>query len=581
MSLIWIAYLLIWLVVLPVNLLSVTRETTELELHRTVLSTAANSSHPVAFVYGLATAWFLFLYLYRSRSANFFGSLPLRRETQFATHCLAGLLSALVPNFLVMGAIMLAGAANGFNLIAPSAVWFLASSMTYVFYFSLAVCCAMLVGNLVAMPLLYVVVNFAVVVVEACMKQLLQALLYGFWFTGSFRLGWLSPFYYFVIDGNGIDCRTVRGADGELESVIFSGWEGLLILTGVGVVLLAAAFLLHRNRRMEVAGDVIAVKSLRPVFRYVFTFGCMLVGGTVLAEVLVPEMTSAYFVPIALCLLGCTVAGFFLSEMILLRTLRVFRKRNFLQSGICVVLAVVFLICVRLDVLGLEQYVPDTADVAAVRLQHGVHDVTDPARIQQVLELHQEILDRKEETEAACRQEVWTPRMDITYVLQDGSEVCRYYRLPVWENEPADPGSLMYKYDALNNTPEMILSRELPEQEITARTVYNCVIYYMEQGDDYSHTIDPSAQEAAELWKVAMLPDLQAGNMGTSWHVNRGTSNEPQPYSEVSVEFEIVDGKHTQYYYYPIPETAVHTMRYLIGMGVPEGSFHLVDEDYK
>ena len=45
----WGAYLLIWLVAMPANLMNVNEHTTLLELRQIVLRNAANSSHTVAF----------------------------------------------------------------------------------------------------------------------------------------------------------------------------------------------------------------------------------------------------------------------------------------------------------------------------------------------------------------------------------------------------------------------------------------------------------------------------------------------------------------------------------------------------
>lgn len=576
-ALLWGAYLLIWLVAMPANLMDTNEYTTALELKRTVLANAGNSSHAVAFFYGLAMAWFLFLYLHRSRSANFFAALPLRRETMFATHYLAGILCSVVPNFIIMGATMAAGAANGYNLVVESGIWFAANTLGYLFYFSLAVLCAMGVGNLVAMPCLYMILNFAVVVVEMCCRVLIQGLLYGFRFTGNPKLSVLSPFYHAVMEGEGPHCRS-HYAENELASVNFEGWKGLLVLAAVGIALAVIAFFLYKHRRMEVAGDVIAIKPLKPVFLYVFTFGCALVGGTLLAELLVNEMYSHNFLPISVCVVGCAAAGYFLGEMQLLRSMRVFRKRNILRCAICVFVTVVVLLCVRVDILGVEHYVPDVDEVQGVRLDYARHMVENPARIGQVTALHSEILDRKEETEALCRGEVWTPRMEITYVLKNGKEVARDYSLPVFENEEPDPNSLIYKYEEINNTPEFILSRELPDQDVTAANIRDCEISYILPDMHYSERLDLTAAEAYRLWTEAMLPDFKAGNMGTVYQTRRVKPMEESvaeavTYSEVSVQIEMYGEERTYHYYYTIPATATYTMAALIEMGVPAEAF--------
>ncbi len=579
-ALLWGAYLLFWLILLPVDMLS-TEWRSAMDIRVFVLDKAANSCHVMSFLYGFAVAWLLFLYQFRSRSANFFGALPLRRETMFATNCLAGVLCSVVPNFLIMGLTVAAGFANGYNLVMESAIWFAAQTLTYLFYFGLSLLSAMLVGNLVAMPLLYGILNFMAAVVELTLKALLEGLLYGFRFTGDLVMGPFSPFYYAMFEGNGPDCVR-QHVDGQLTAVWFEGWGMLLVLAAVGIALAVGAFFLYKYRRMEVAGDVIAVKALRPVFLYVFTFGCTLVGGTVLAEIVAERMESQYFTQIAVCLLIAAAAGFFLGEIILHRTLRVFRKRNFLRCGICVAAAAAFLICVRLDVLGIEHYVPHPDEVAGVQLRDAIHWVEDPVRIQQVVDLHQEIIDRKEETETICRRgDAWTPRMEITYILQDGSEVNRSYRLPVYENEDPDPNSLIYKYEEIDNTPEMILSRKMPSQPVKVETVDTCVIYYNMPDGNYTEKLTLDARQTVRLWEEAILPDLKAANLGTNYQTMRYEPTDVTTYSDVSVELELKDGRYTQYYHFSIPSKAVHTMAALMELGVPEEAFFLVDEKFK
>ena len=578
--LLWGAYLLFWLVLLPVDMFA-TEWRNVLDIQETLLEKASSSCHIMSFLYAFAVAWLLFLYQFRSRSANFFGALPLRRETVFVTNCLAGILCSVVPNFLIMGLTMAAGFANGANLIVESAVWFASQTLTYLFYFGLSLLCAMLVGNLVAMPLVYLVLNFAAAVVELVLKSLLESLLYGFRFTGDLTMGPFSPLYYSIFEGNGPKVYR-HYENGNLVFARFEGWGMLLILAAVGIGLAAGAFFLYKHRRMEVAGDVIAVKALRPVFLYVFAFGFTLVGGTVLAEIVAERMESTYFVQIAACLLIAAVLGYFLGEIILQRTLRVFRKRSFLRCGICVAIVVLFLGCVRLDVLGIEHYIPQEDEIAGVQLRDAIHVVEDPVRIRQVMELHQEIIDRKEETEEICRSgDVWIPRMEITYVLQNGSEVSRSYRLPIYEDKAPDPNSLIYKYEEIDNTAEMILSRKMPSQPVKVETVDSCAIYYNLPGGTYSEKITLTEEEAVRLWEEAMLPDMKAANLGTNYQTVRYDPAGTITYSDVSVQLELKDGKYLQYYHFNIPPTAVRTMEDLMELGVPEEAFYLVDEKFK
>jgi hypothetical protein len=173
--------------------------------------------------------------------------------------------------------------------------------------------------------------------------------------------------------------------------------------------------------------------------------------------------------------------------------------------------------------------------------------------------------------------------LEITYVMKDGSEVNRSYRLPIFENEAPDPNSLIYKYEEIDNTAEMILSRELPRTPVTAETVYDCRIFYNLPNGSYSESLTLNGEETVRLWQEAILPDLKAGNLGTNYHTMRVEPMAVETYSDVHIELELraKGEKYSDHNYYNVPSKAVHTMAALIELGVPEEAFFLVDEKYK
>ncbi len=571
-TLLWGAYLLLWFVAMPANILSDSAWSSAMDLKGFVLELAAESCHAVNFFYGAAAAWFLFTYLNKSRSANFFGALPLRRESQFLTHYLSGILCSLVPNFLISGLTMVFGAFCGANLVLESAIWFATMSLTYLFYYSFAVLCAMLVGHLIAMPVLYLVLNFAAVVLETMVLALSAALIYGINLGYKAHLDWLSPFYYFVLEGNGPDCKNIW----NLEKVVdhqFTGWTGLLIVAAVGLVLSALAFFCYKHRRMEAAGDVMAIRHLKPVFLYVFTFGCTLVIGTFLSSMLARSMDTSYFGTISVCLLVSAVLGFFLGQMILAKSLRVFGRGNFLRClGVCGVAALILLGC-RMDVLGVAGYVPAAENVVGVKINSAENYVEDSQRILETVQLHEQIVQQQRETERLIRMEdSWQPSFEITYRMADGSEISRSYRLPILKQTAEDPESLIRQVETLINMPEMIIARNMPA-DLESRGIVNCMVYYS-TGSGNRVEIDPTNAQTRDLLQNAIMADMQAGKMGLQYHTAQYQKNLPRD-TDVSVEIQInsKNANEKNYYWYSVTETATRTIAALQELGVPAEAF--------
>jgi len=135
-----------------------------------------------------------------ARSANFFGSLPVRREGLFATHYLAGLAFLVVPNAAIFLLTLLIEAIGGTVLLPGLGFWLAVACGECFFFYSLAVFCGMFTGHILALPAFYAVINFLVIGVTELLSVVFRAFYHGFsgfadgvhevvkWFTPVVRL---------------------------------------------------------------------------------------------------------------------------------------------------------------------------------------------------------------------------------------------------------------------------------------------------------------------------------------------------------------------------------------------------------
>lgn len=101
----------------------------------------------------------LFRYLYSHRQCNTIHALPMSRDGMFCTHVLSGLVLLALPlisTALIIGAYI---AANGFSFtyVLP---WLGVTFGFSLFFFSLTVFTLMLTGHIIALPIMYVFLNF-------------------------------------------------------------------------------------------------------------------------------------------------------------------------------------------------------------------------------------------------------------------------------------------------------------------------------------------------------------------------------------------------------------------------------------
>ena len=552
----WGLWLLFWLLLLPVHLLT-RQDLVPFELTRYLFDCLVVAGTFGVFFYGLAVAWLQFAWLYRTRSAYHYASLPIRRETQFVSRYLAGLLFHVGPALVVTLLTMAAGAAKGENVVIPALVFLAVSTLLYVFYYGLAVFCAHLTGHVAAMPVLYLIANFLAPVLEYVLLLVADALIFGLSANQHLWPLWLSPLYY-CLNRNVFSMEWLNRG-GVTIGYVFTGWKPVLLFGAAGLVLAILAFLLFRRRRMESAGDVIAVSWLKPVFRYGVTLCCGLTLGMIIAT-LILNSSQIHFGTLLVCILFAAIVGFLAAEMLLEKTIRVFQKKNFLRLGGALVAMTLVLLACRYDVFGFTRYVPEADGVVSVSLD-GRQPVANSTIIEKTIALHQEIVNHRHELENASDSGL---HYRITYYLRDGGRVERYYRLPVGDHSDPDPSSLGYRMEVLKNDPTVLLENYFfTSDQIRLDSI--SVEYVSGEFGTYDQINMTPAQ--GENLLGAMRKDVSLGTLGkTGLLAEDGVAGNVSVYLQYTYQDGTWDRGETLY----VTPEATHTLEALRELGLPE-----------
>ena len=338
-------------------------------------------------------------YLYTAKSANWMASLPVRRETMYLTLYLTGLVPMLASNLLVSCILALAlGPDFGF-----AARWLLQCSLGSFSFYSLAFFCGQLTGSLWGLPVIYLIFNFGAWALEYGVSSILRKILLGYTYSG--KLNCLSPIVYLGQEG-------FRVHDHMVYAWLFAG---------ACLALLVGGFFIYRARRMEAASDLIAQKPLRPVAKYFMTLISAVLFAALLDALIYSYDSGARPVSIALFALIGAAVGYFGTEMLMKRTVKVFAGswKGFAAAAGVIVLA---LALAFLDPMGYSSFVPEPEDVASVRIPSYNILLEEPENIRQVTELHKEVL-------ADNPDKVRGDYCSIEYTMKDGRTVVRAYNL--------------------------------------------------------------------------------------------------------------------------------------------------------
>lgn len=430
----------------------------------------------INIVYAALNAQLLFGDLFNSRMCNALHAMPLRRETWFFTHVLAGLLFSLVPNTL--GIMMTLPFLGEFWYTAF--LWLLGMTLHYLFFFGLAVFSCMCTGSRFAMVAVYGILNFIAPLAGWFSMAVYEPMLYGVQIE-------MESFMRFcpvaqIITGEYLlfrwdESRVTSQYAVRVFEGLGDGWVYLWITTALGVVLLGGGLLLYRRRALESAGDFMAVRALRPVFAVLYTL-CMGVVFTFLAE-----MTGQGY--LLFLLIGLAV-GWFTAQMLLNRTIRVFRKGNLLRFGILVAVMALSLAAAKWDVFGITRWSPAAGAVSSLQVMD--RKVQNREDLEKLIAVQKELaVNRKHEDDSYGRT------LRFEYRMKDGRLVTRSYRV--------------YAYDPVWTELEQVLSK--PEY-VLGYTNVDSILASLEDVHIEGEFLETGLQR--QLLE-AMLADCEAGNM--------------------------------------------------------------------
>ena len=521
----WLGYAFVLFLMLPLPLLNRLNVSTYGAYYGTPVQNFVLEQTPVALpmlscIFGVLVAAAMFDFLFTARGTGLMASLPVRREGVFASCYAAGallLLSSDALTFLLaLGVEAIGGAAHVQSLL----IWLAVLAMENLLFYSIAVFCAMLTGHILILPCLYLLFNVGVALLQALVQGMLGLFLFGLNPGGAaWGLEKLSPIVALVNSTSVVyEYAGYQVQNTSYRAQLAVGFDGWWVVGGwciAGLLLAVCALLLYRRRRMECAGDTVSIPVLRPVLKYIVTLFFALGFPLGMYSTLFAGSGGSADLPayLAFTVLG-VVIGYYLSEMIIHKSLRVFRGR---WKGMVVtaVLCCALVCAVDFDLVGYERRVPDADSIASVNIDS--YEVTAAFRetdnVRSVCALHQSIVDNKSLHESALS----TRQLTVSYELKNGRTLFRSYRIADDASQYTADSDLKRLEDLMNTDEAQLLNENrYPAIPVTRDTIsYACVRYYDTAGAYVEQKL--TAEEALALYENAIVPDCADGTLCRRW----------------------------------------------------------------
>ena len=177
---VWAAYFAVWLLDMPIAMLSQREYLRQFPAQvQSGALQAVNSGVVISFIFAVLMAMAVWSFLYNSRSASGAACLPVTRTGQYLSGMLAGLLPLAAVHVVIFLLTLLAEASIGVVHLPSLLTWLCATLLILLFFYGFATLCAMLTGNIIVLPAVYVVLNLVGAGLQVLLNGIVDFFVYG------------------------------------------------------------------------------------------------------------------------------------------------------------------------------------------------------------------------------------------------------------------------------------------------------------------------------------------------------------------------------------------------------------------
>ncbi len=377
------------------------------------------------------TGMALFSYMYNNKSANMIHSLPVDRTQLYGTTLLSGWAFLIVPLFVTAVFTTILCIVYTIPGITYVWGWFLVAAITAFVAFSIVTICALFTGHIVVLQMYVVVIN--------CLSWIIYWLVYIVVTTFGYGVSSLGdnadkiaklfcPVQSFYENlGWGYSYTEHE----SIKDIDFHGTGTLVFYLIIAVVLYVAAYVVYRKRNIERAGDFLTVNWVKPIFRGAVGIIGAIYGAMLIQEVLLETQIGCSVPMFVGIMLVIGVICYFVADMFIKKSFRVFKKKDWLRCG---VFAVVLLV-VYFGLYGMaenyENYLPKESEVESATIELGYEVTFDGERVSEIIEIHENILAELDMLEEMIEGgDRYYNSVRISYQLTNGESITRRYMLP-------------------------------------------------------------------------------------------------------------------------------------------------------
>lgn len=443
------------------------RLTTANRLREMIVRLYCDKHVGIELISSILIAALVFSYLHQKRGSSFFGSLPVSRNSLFLSSYLSGLMLYCIPWLLaaMITTPVVASVDWGNPVFRNYYFGFLCFRLVlYLVGYTMAVFSMLLCGRVAFGAVIALLLQILVPILELLLTAMLESFLYGISVFSGVVTEFLSPYIFLP--------ESLSYSEAELP------WVAMGIYAGASLLLIYPLMLLHRRRKEECVGQTLVFPWLYGILQAILTFlGYIVLSALILTPFALADTDSTVVVGSIPSIL-IFVISFFLIKMLLLRSRKVFRKKNFLQCGLFLLVAVAVIYTFSIDLFHIVRRLPQGEKVQEVCLSLSGNDYStdDPEAIEDLIKIHSHIIEERDTLQKEISDQSDnspdTYSLSLTYTMKNGRTLHRTYQLSFYWNDP-ESRELWYELEAFFLEDHRAVDQLHQVEEQTVTVYYN------------------------------------------------------------------------------------------------------------
>ena len=395
----------------------------------------------------IATGSALFSYLFQTRTANMIHALPVDRNQLFGTNVISGLSFLIVPQIVSFLVAMLYCINRGISHLEYLVVWLVMSVCIAFVMYAIVTFCSFLTGQLITMLAFVGLINTFSLMASGLVEFIFDIFAYGMDSNviPTYVTLWCSPW-------SALSCFHVEALyeNEKYVGMHILGEEIIVVYSIIAILLYVVSWVLYKKRHIEHTGDFLTVSFLKPVFRYGV--------GICMAMLLAPGVYATFVqigktIPIPLFAFIFVIVGmigYWVADMLIKKTFKVFKKKYLLRWGIYAVVLTASCIGIYISTNVYETAIPNKEEVAYAKICSNYWSKFEQEELDKVFNIHKAIIEQKDLFEGIIYDygSYDYDYIKIYYYAEDGKAIAtRHYYVPYNIEEGISIYEMVWEYE--------------------------------------------------------------------------------------------------------------------------------------